>query len=188
MTLLSELQFTKLENDSLRNSLKEQKKTIIELKKQLNLTTSIPKFYLEKKLNETKNPQCFYYIYNNKGGLEDVIYEGSDELALVHYRNYVNNYLPPSVEVLKETRINGQLLVFTKNKKSRINQEEKSVFTEVVYQLSTAEKILDIFFEHHYSNQKDVDDKINAIYSKWDSFLEDVNLFKVEKYITITTN
>jgi hypothetical protein len=174
----------------LRITLKEHKKKIVELQKQLNLINPPPpkKFYLEKKLNETKNPNCFYYIYNNGGGLEDVIYEASDELALEHYRNYVNNYMPPSVEVLKETRINGQYLVFTKSKKSRINQEEKSVFTEVVYQLSTTEKILDVFFEHHYSSQKDVEDKINAIYSRWDTFILDTNLFKLEKYITITTN
>jgi hypothetical protein len=188
MTILAELQFTKLENDSLRISLKEHKKTIVELKKQLNLTAPTPKFYLEKKLNETKNPNCFYYIYNNRGGLEDVIYESSDELALLHYRNYVNNYLPPSVEVLKETRINGEYLIFTKNKKSRINQEEKSVFTEVFYQLSSSQKVSDGFFEHHYSSPNDIEDKITAIYSRWDSIVEDINLFKEEKYISITTN
>jgi heme-degrading monooxygenase HmoA len=100
----------------------------------------------------------------------------------------VNNYLPPSVEVLKETRINGQYLIFTKNKKSRINQEEKSVFTEVFYQLSSSERILDGFHEHHYSSPKDIEDKITAIYSRWDTIVEDINLFKEEKYISITTN
>lgn len=188
MTLLSELQFTKLENDSLRDSLKEHKKKIVELQKQLNPIQPPQKFYLEKKLNETKNPKCFYYIYNNKGGLEDVIYEGSDELALEHYRNYVNNYFPPSVEVLKESRVNGQYLVLTKTQKLRINQEEKSVYTEVVYQLLSTEKVLDVFFGHHYASDKDVEDKITAIYSRWDTILQDLNLYKVEKYITITTN
>jgi hypothetical protein len=188
MTILAELQFTKLENDSLRISLTEHKKLIVDLKKQLNLIAPTPKFYLEKKLNETNNPKCFYYIYNNCGGLEDLIYESSDELALLHYRNYVNNYLPPSVKVLKETRINGQSLIFKKIKKSRINQEEKSVFTEVFYQLSSSEKVLDCFYEHHYSSPKDIEERITAIYSRWDTIVEDINLLKEEKYISITTN
>ena len=182
MSLLSEFQFSQLENESLKETITKQKKEISELKKLISIFSS-PKFYLEAKNGEELyKGMRFYYIYNNLGVMLECFLSETDEKAEIIFDNFTNSYIPYREELIKSHREDGIYMIFLKTYTTKISNLTDLPYIHVTYILKNSiESIKEYISENSHSNKSDnVKNSIERILNDWDITFSELKLKKNE--------
>ena len=182
MSLLSEFQFSQLENESLKETITKQKKEISELKKLISIFSS-PKFYLEAKNGEELyKGMRFYYIYNNLGVMLECFLSETDEKAEIIFDNFTNSYIPYREELIKSHREDGIHMIFLKTYTTKISNLTDLPYIHVTYILKNSiESIKEYISENSHSNKSDnVKNSIERILNDWDITFSELKLKKNE--------
>jgi hypothetical protein len=180
MSLLSEFQFSQLENESLKETIEKQKKEILELKKLIPQPPS-PKFYLEfKDSDELHGGMKFYYIYNNLDSILECFLSKTEEKAIVKFENFINSYIPYHEELIKSQREDGLYMILLKTYTTKISSYTDLPYIQINYIFKNSIEGIKEFIIENFSEKIDISAKIKVekILAEWDTTFSELKLKK----------